>query len=240
MMADEEGAPAEQAEWRAVLREASSSFLRDHGRGLLLSGVPVVLRNAGIDIGQLLGRQKLAPFLATFGPPEIQLIRSEENPALWAILPGDAEIAPPLSRYFPQPKPEDAKATPPRFHPAVWRCFVTNLEPGNQRWLNLSGTPFFFDRVEGEPVDGAVEVDREFVRTDSLFKSNDAIAASIEQWAAKHGIDSAKLVVSENREVSHGKGKEAVLTSFLSSLTRDEMVRISLPADVVARFLGIK
>jgi hypothetical protein len=226
-----------EPDWRALLIETARATFNRGGRGLLLSRVPDLLRDAGIDLEILLSGQKLASFLATNGPPAMQIVRNNENLAQWAILPPEIQIAPPMSQYFPPARTDVSRKHLPKFHPSIWRAFVTELPLSYRRWIDTSGSLRFTDLPETEEITSLVEVDREFVRTDSLFRSNDLVASHIESWAARHDIPLSKLTLFDGKKDPTGRLAENALAIFLEALTPQEASRISIPADIVARFL---
>lgn len=229
--------PDEGQGWKEVLASSAQDELERTGRGLLLSRAPSVLRSAGYDLENLLKGHKLSNFLATCGPPNIQLLQSDTNFALWVILPGDHVVTQPTDRYFPASRGPGESKRPPKFHPSVWKAFVSELPAGLKRWIDIESTFRFHDCDESEDHSPWIEVDRDFVRTDSLFHTNNFVVANIQNWAAKHDVALEKIVISENQKAggSGDSGRDA-LGNFLALLTPSEQARISIPGDIVFKF----
>jgi hypothetical protein len=224
--------------WQQVLADAAQEELSRSGKGLLLSRVPAVLREVGIDIRALAGAQKLAAFILANGPPTIKIVHNEENLALWAVVPGTFEVTSPHSQYF-APSRTDMEHKPiPRFHPSIWRCFVEELAPGLRRWLDINGTFRFVDAAESEEYPNLLEVEREFVRTDTLFVSNEVVSTNIESWAAKNGVPMSKITFPDRKRESSRSSGDDLLSNLLNALTPQEQARIILPGDIIAKLLG--
>jgi len=229
-------------DWRDVLASAAQETYDQSGHGLLLSRVPYVLRQCGVDVRQILQGRRLAAFLVGEARDKFHVVQNEINKVLWSILPPSVIPETPFSQYFAAPKATSTENHLPRYHSAVWRCFVKELAPGYRRWINLIPPISFVDLSETESDPNGIEVEREFVRTDSLFKSNDEISANIQRWSAKHQIDSSQITILDHRkpqDVGRGSRRNPMI-EFLNSLNAEEARRIQIPADIVARFAGLR
>lgn len=229
----------DQENWQGVLGEASAQSLEKTGRGLLLSQVPGVLKAAGIEPTQIAGGRKLLELLREEARECFQLIQNDANSTMWAVLPVGASIEQPTSRYFPSasdPKPSD---NIPRFPPKFWHAFHQPLEPGFRRWLTLDQPVSFRDSPEESP-DESLEIEREFTRDPTaLFTTNEVTYSKIQEWAAKHGTDLRELVYFRSPRSSEDTGGRNAFENFLHHLKPQERARITIPADIVARFLGM-
>jgi len=227
-------------DWRKALREAAAQALEQTGRGLLLSQVPAVLKRVGLDPVEVAGRRKLLEFLQHEAEGGYQLVQNELNASLWAILPPDTSVSEPYSQYFPSPENPKPSNDIPRFIPEFWQAFQRPLGSGLRRWLFKNGGFHYEDRSETEQLDVGVEIEREYVRDQAaLFITNEVTYAKIQEWAAKHKLDLREFIYFVRPSTSETSHSSNALEAFLKALKPYERTKISLPADVVARLLGI-
>lgn len=226
-----------QANWKEVLLKIVKESFSETKTGLLLSRVPSVLRENGIEPSRVFGSYKVRYFLETFGSPELSLIQNETNPALWVLIPGDVKLESSNSAYFPTITPAGSPR-PTRFKASVWKAFVSVLAAGHRRWIQLSPRVLFVDLPEGQEI-GAIPIETEFVRTDDLFLENAEVTSRIERWAAQHSIPLSQLTHREDM-IDDGRRRMAgdnVLRAFLIALSEEQRRRVLIPSDIIQNFL---
>jgi len=230
-------------DWRDVLKDKVQEFWDAGRRALVLSRVPALLKDAGIDIEPLLAGRKLRPFLASECGEGLQLVQSEKNPIIWGLLPATVNATPPYDQYLYRPTGE----RPRRFAPAVWRAFVTPIEAGRRRWLTDEPSVHFSDLPEDEAPTAAHEVERRFV-VDAVGDSEvdrALVISRIGEWAAEQKLDPTRFELGRRkpplpqpdgaRTRTRTDSAPNALDQFLGLLLPSELTRISIPLDVVAR-----
>lgn len=224
-------------DWRKILEEQSRLTFERLGRGLLLSRVPAVLRENGVEPQELLQGRKLLEYLSQEENDAFRLIQNEQCPAVWALVPHDADLVKPYSQYFPSSSNEEHR--PPRFIPVVWQAFIRPLAEGFRRWLTIDGYMRFDDKPQEECIEGAVEVEAEYISNESsTVRSNVEVINNIENWAARHEIHVPKLLVARKPD-QDSKENRSALVEFLKAIRPEDRSRISIPGDVLSKLLGI-
>lgn len=231
---------AKPDQWKVVLRQVCQEAWDETGRAVLLSRVPSLLRNEGIDLAGLLAGRRLRPFLQTEGADAFQLLQSEANPIVWGIVPAAAEIKLPVDQYLQRADSTPAKAQ--RFAPAVWKAFTTPVEPGFRRWLLDEPSPHFRDLPDGQTAEGGKEIQHHLIAGVPAGGEvdNARTLSAIARWSSEQRVDPSRLSMDRKRvraskpegaSSSSGTQLDELLGLFLPA----ELTRVSVPLDVIAR-----
>lgn len=234
---------AVDADWRDVLKARVQEVWDREQRALMLSRVPQVLKDAGIDAGELLQGRKLRPFLEAEGAGHFNLIQSERNHIVWGILPSAVAASRPYDQYLLRPEAERAL----RFAHAAWVAFTTPIEPGRRRWITDEPSVHFQDLAEDAEPGAGYHIDRRYIAEgDARGEVGGAVVvARIGEWAAEQKVDPSRFALGRRKSpVPRGDRAqpvgESALDQLLGILLPSELTRMSIPLDVVARLRSTK
>lgn len=231
-------------DWIEVLKENCQVEWDKHGKVLILSRIPPLLEDAGVDVKGLLGGQKLRPFLLTNAAGNFQIFQSERNDILWGIAPLLENLAEPFDKYFPKsPAPH---AT--RFAPSFWKAFTSPLAPGKRRWVTDEPSIRFADLdTEVAPQSGSLEIERRFVLglDEDSEVDTAAMLQNIAAWGTDNKVDTGRFALGRKKAPvpkapAATSDARSALDQLLDILHPSETARISMPLDVVARLASTK
>lgn len=224
-----------------VLLEAARQSYASSKQGIILSRVPSILRQSGIEKSDILSEgRKLRELIASEAGSHLRLVQNEESLLDWAILPHDLQISEPHSKYFPSLKEPSAGPSPKRFISIFWQGFTRHVPNGHKRWLVRGQRLSIEDRVGAVTPDGAVEIERTYTaKPDELVIASSEVMTRIEAWANAHKIDPNEFLVKSNdlRQSRAAKSEGQSLASMIKSMTAEDLARITIPLDIVARYL---
>jgi len=218
----------------AVPRVVTELFEKDR-RVVLLSSVGQRLRREGIDFKSILGETGLATFIRQHLAGQVDLQSASGNPKIVAAYPSSVDLSQELD-----PTPAVTRRTSPSEHQLptsrqfvreVWYAFSHALENDKLRFLILAPNLMCLDVPAGEAPHGAFEVARDLILapgTSSGHERNRKIFSNIELWAEQNGISLNLLTARSKPKISR-----SALDVLLHSLSQAELVRISLPLDVI-------
>lgn len=236
------------ADWLDSLTTHVQHEWDKRGLAILLSRVPSLFEEDGFDPEDILQGRKLRPFLENETAGRFKVLQSEDH-KIWGILPADASIAEPYSRYFPRSSGE----RPIRFAPAAWKAFTVPIPEGKRRLLFDEPSIAFQDCAPDDSFSNGYEIERRFVMVPEKTEDSDVhqatILSSIASWAAEQSVDPARFALGRKRApvtkpakaaTARGSAAETALDQFLALLQPGELTRIALPLDVVARLQSVK
>lgn len=224
--------------WIAELGRIVEERWRTTGRPVLLSAVPGLLRNVGINIKAISGGRSLRAFIETAaGSHEsFRLHRDPASPLIWGLVPSSAAVQSDQNLRLGMPPP-NAESTGPvsRAHPAVWKAFNTPLADGFRRFISLD--PIHYKDIKAgvntEP-EGMVEVRSPYLAEEGAHEAPHRVADRIGEWIAENGLDRDRFFVSRRRSTLSA-ANQTRLAVLLSLFKEDELSRVSIPLDVIAR-----
>jgi len=227
------------ADWIALLEhEAKTRW--DNGKLLLLSQIPPVLRENGIDVHETLAGRPLLTALKLEGAGHIALVQHPIHSAVWAALPKNVADANDARTIFPLPTtPNIAVFTEDtqKFQPWFWAAFVKVLEPGRRRWLLANS---FVDHEAAAPqlAENAYEVTRADIVNPGPSMPVDRVAVlkSIEAWAVRNRLELSRFELSHGNHRSQEIARAKIHLPF-DSLDSDDLKRIVVPLDIVMKLL---
>lgn len=161
-------------------------------------------------------------------------------------------------RYVDRPESADPQNVIPKYWGEVWRGFQTPLPEGTIRYVLLD--------AHGHPEVGTSQKDAQtpanaklidlndlvLPKQDGLPPSRTAVHQAIENWCRREGVPVSSLIFTrsqpkrpiasisalDRRPASGVKGEKNIAVSLgLNLLTREELARINIPADLVLAIL---
>jgi hypothetical protein len=227
--------------WKEVLLEAARQNYAASRQGIILSRIPSILRQSGIEKQDILqGGRKLRELIENEARGVLRLIQNEDSKLDWSIIPYDIEISTPHSKYFPKPRQSSESHAPQRFVSIFWHAFTKHIPPGHRRWLLRGPNISTEDRVGAEAPDGAIEIERIYTaKPDELVIANALVIERIEQWANVHGVQSREFLMSQVSRPQHimNRIEERSLANMMKFMSMDDLSRISVPLDILSRYL---
>ncbi|MNS08994.1 hypothetical protein D3C72_404630 [compost metagenome] len=240
------------ADWLDTLTSIVEAQWNDEGYAVLLSRVPSLLEQEGLDPQTILQGRKLRPLLLSEAAERLKLLQSETNHIIWGIVPADAPVSAPFVRYF-RPSAADR---PLRFAPSAWKAFTVPIAEDQRRWLFDEPAIYFEDRQSEEAGDGGHEVERRFIvrpqedtEESEVFRAR--VVATIGAWAAEQDVDPSRFALGRRRAPATKPSptppphpvpslSATALDQLISLLQPGELTRITMPLDVVARLRSVK
>ena len=118
-----------------------------------------------------------------------------------------------------------------RFRPAFWTAFRKPLHEESRRYISLTEPVHFLDRPSMEGLEGYAEIQRPYIVG---FNADTAeVLRSLKKWLAENGLD---IALFASRASDDGRPPSAdLLDRLLRALDPDDLKRISMPLDVVAK-----
>lgn len=233
------------ADWLEALDSFVKAEWTDHGVALLLSRVPALLGSRGFEMEDILQGRKLRLFLETETEGRFKVIRNDSYAIMWGLVPAEANVSEPYTRYFRPPS--GVKSV--RFAPSAWKAFTLPIPEGKRRWLFDEPSIAFADHPSDQPPEGGYEVERRFIAPlqegveNEVF--NTTVQALIASWAVEKRIDVSRFALGRKRapiaklqraSTPHVETEgDTALDQLLGLLQPGELARISLPLDVVVR-----
>lgn len=206
------------------------------GRPLLLSGLGSLLGSRRLQIEADTGL-KLKPFVMYYLKDDFRIIQKPTDPNVIGLLPKEASISGDLSFYFT--RPALAAGAPPRFKSSFWAAFAKPIPLYSNRFIDLNTLRFVDQPETALPPQGWLHIRREFIPPENTTGRDAAVLMGVEQWLQEHSIDRSIVVAGRSQSstapfpISEGN----LLQRLLSSLDQDDLRRITMPMDVVAKLL---
>ena len=233
---------AKAENWMDILLEAARQSYASSQQGIILSRIPSILRQSGIEKDDIFSEgRKLRELIATEAGAHLRLVQNEESPLDWAILPHDLKISEPHSKYFPSLKEPSTGPSPKRFISTFWQGFTRHVPNGHKRWLFRGQQLSIEDRVGAGVPESAVEIERMYTaKPDELVIASSEVMTRIEAWANAHKIDPNEFLVKsiDLRHPPITKSEGHSLASMIKAMTTEDLARVTIPLDIVARYLA--
>ncbi|WP_395944467.1 hypothetical protein [Brevundimonas sp.] len=240
------------ADWLETLESLVKDEWKEHGVALLLSRVPALMAGCGFSMEEILKGRKWRVFLET--DPQVEgrfrVIQNEGHSIVWGVVPADAQVSEPYSRYFRT----RTSAKPIRFAPAAWKAFTLPIPEDRRRWIVDEPSIGFADHPAENVPETGYEIERRFIVPEETGGDNEVfkaeVQASIASWASELQIEVSRFGLGRKRvPVSKAQrpatiiaegGAETALDQLIGLLQPAERTRISLPLDVVERLRSIR
>jgi hypothetical protein len=217
------------ADWIATL-ETEAQRRWDAGRNLLLvSQVPSVLTQAGIDVLEVRAGRPLLTVLQAEARDSLCCVQHPVHTAVWAALPKKVASTIDTQTVFDKPKsPKYAVEHIPgttKYQPWFWAAFVKDLDPAKRRWLSRGN--FRDEEANIEPTDGSIEILKSDVSFPGLGLPPDeaAVRETMAKWASKNSINLELFEVLNTAKEATSTRKH-IVSLGLESLGSEDFSRI--------------
>lgn len=230
-------------EWVQVLKNLAEERWSNGQRALLLAQVPALLKEKGVDLSQALKGRKLRDAIAYEGSGLIWLVQNPQDSLVWGVV-HDGTIADSDPEALFLKRRQDAVSRP-QFYKAFWFAFIMSLKKDYERYVAAKAPFRFTDMSMGDLLDfDGIKIAPEYIiKSDAVKGDFDAeVYSSIQNWGADNKIKLSQFYwrgPADFRTPSLYQNREKWLTE-ISKLATDDLARISVPLDIVAKLLGRK
>src|SRR6516165_4863981 len=203
-------------------------------KALLLSQIPGLFRQAGIDSEEVIANRSLREALATEGGEKLRLIFDPDHPMVWGVVPASANLAPEEQRAAFRRDP--SKPAPlPRFKRPFWMAFIKRIEDGQRRFVQLNDGGFLdLPKTTMPPPNSREILLTDLVNEERLKDAtkDEYIYERVKQWLQRNQLKREDFYV----------GAQAVQDESSSSLRLDklseaDLQRIMVPMAIVMKLL---
>jgi len=216
--------------WTDVVKAIVGEHWTNQESAVLLSRLPALLKQRGVEPQDFLKGRKLAQALEEDLPSDLLVIRSEQNPIVVGVVPSSASPAPPFSRYFSGTKINNVP-------PALWRAFTVPLVAGYRRFFSVSPSKYFDILGDAGQPDGSYEIDRSDILGEAPGTAS-SIHEKIERWKNDNNIKlEAMKIRSSGSQLPKELSDMRALSDALAELEDSDLQRISIPLDIVRKII---
>jgi hypothetical protein len=238
--------------WIEALEREARSWWGRRGTAFPMARTGPVLKSVGIDYVQALNGRKLRDAITADGASRLRLIQNPASPLSWAILPADVSPEGDLTKLFSKSSvhtesvpAEHVSAVAPtpthfvRFKKGVWTAFAHPFPGGKRRFVSSQDFLGYVDVSPDEmpPSQGIEITEADVPQPDLLVPPNrdSEIIKAITAWSVKKSIPIALIKQDESRAMSAVGSGSRRLKLDLSDLSTEELKRISIPLDLIAK-----
>lgn len=222
---------------------AHATYSKD-GKGLLLSQVGDIISKQRPELRNVFGSRKLVGFIEAELTDSVQILTSPENPIVKVILPASVTVNENVMQFFPQRGATSSLVRMPRYNRAFWAAFSHSLANGYTRLVG------FEPQVHYEDIDGDAPVAtlKKVVPHGSIIdvatepdplKRTQRINEIINDWLQTNNVSIDIVEAKAEAELASaritGSNKGSLLEVLLAALDDDDLKRIQMPLDVVAK-----
>lgn len=224
--------------------ELVTEHWQTHQKAYLLSHLGKTLIGRGFDLQAVLAGRKLRAYISTELKDRLKVLSPRNNQLKVGAVPTDADLSGGIDILFAPPN-KSAKGDDriPSFVPAFWAAFTRPIPSGRVRTLSLAPKIQFQDVSEAAATNsGKKTVGSEFVVLQGNLSNGEystAVYSSIKRWLTNNDIELAAVLSASPTSGGATAGgradRSSLLEQMMAALTDEEMRRISLPLDIVAR-----
>lgn len=215
-------------DWKMALDQAVRARWAD-GKVFFVAQVKPFLAKQNIDFESLLNGRQVRRFLES-EMPELEQVQHDHEPTNWGLVPADANVETPTSKYFARSGTHQQSEFP--YQNALKVAFTRALEPGKARWVSFNPARFV-DLPAGEQAQASVELPADDI-TPGL--ANDRLVERVESFLKSCGLNPEALKIGQARVVQPPRGRTA-LHQLLALIPSGDLSRVSMPLDLVRRLL---
>lgn len=228
------------SDWIGVVKDLATRRWATTGKALLLAQIPGLLKESGINLADVLSGRKLKEAIELEAAGTVRFVR---DGLVWGVVPAEASVTPGQD-LFSTERPEH-HSNIPKFRRSVWAAFVRDIETGRKRFITAPEFNFSDVDASAMPPPNAIEVAPEYiVQSDMLTQrvSPEAVAASIERWCSATRIQFEDLLAVKSEigradDADRRSTGSASLARAFSSLSEEDLRRITVPMDIVVKML---
>lgn len=226
---------------KAAIVQCVNEYWGTHQRALTLASLGNRMRSKGFDLKSLLDGKKLASFIQANLSADLHVAPAPKDLGTLGVLPRSQKDN---KEAFHEVVKSNSGKSIPRYHKAVWQAFTKPIPNGYSRIVNLTPVFSFSDAPELSP--GESKAFEEYVITVNdivhrqLSDDNKVFASRVSEkiisWYENHGlpITSSQFVRGQELgRIGTAGGGSTALDRMLDALSKEQLVRISLPLDVI-------
>lgn len=205
--------------------------------GLLLSRIGQLCTKTGYRLDSELGKLKLANFIQDKVGHAIELV-SPDNSSLHLQAVPKMDLS---STAEPFSSTSNENQSPLRLNRTILLAFSRPIPEGHQRRLQLEPYVRFWDQIPPiADIPGRLQIEETYIvkqiadadaqTTHSLVREN------VQRWMHDNSLDITKFSGSRDKSVSKPH-EQNLLTLLIAALNENELKRVNLPLDVIAKLL---
>ena len=226
--------PPQQTNWLDALTSIVERNWEMQKRAVLLSTVPGLLRAQNIQFKALTKGESLRHFIEHNAQGRLSVVRDPNDELVWGLVPSAADAAIVQSAF----QREGAKHIK-RAHTAIWRAFYFPCEKGRNRYVT-DNSPFRY--VDIDPTTQPPPANMRQIGTDLLIEPaiqgderKQKALSNIQSWLQKEGLSEELFFLPRTSSWNAKTPGHSALENLLRLFTDEELARIAVPLDVVAR-----
>lgn len=210
------------------------------GRKLLLSNLGSKINTQDQGLRDALGENSLSFFIKSEMRDEFKIESMPHSPLARILLPISQETTKQLSNIN-----NSTSSKKVRYDKIVWLAFTQPLVDDKRRYLHLSSPQYFVDK--SAPV-GDITQWREIPKASITTKTSDIenndfylnVHQKIQQWLDHEKIDPAAVIFNATRKTNKQSlySAPSPLELIFSKLSEEDLKRITIPLDIVAKLMG--
>jgi hypothetical protein len=233
---------SESKSWQVVLEMEARKVWDDSSGALLLSKVPGILKQNGFDLDSILRGDRLRFVIERDAANLVRVVNNDADTLVWGIVPADVKLSGSTSELFSR---RSVANTGVRYSPVTWKAFASPIEADRRRFLIGSSPDLLFvdQPKDAPPVEGGVEIERDFLARSKASFDPQEIAGRIEKWIQAHDEDREKYLLSPQRprnNKSNASGDDSILGTLLTLLDGSDLKRITIPLDIIHKLFHSK
>ena len=204
---------------------------QDHQMPLLLSRLGA---QDGGEIARMAKQEafSLAAYLRDRLAEDVRVIQHSSKPVVVGAIPAEVDGEASDFDSWLERTHGQSVGMPPRFHPAFWAAFRVPLDENKRRYMSLVPPLRFIDafaedRPEG---DGYAEIEWEYIDSDV---EPSEVQQNVDDWLEANGLEPMPFLASGKPQPR--TSSDDLLGRLLAALDADELKRVSIPLDIVAK-----
>lgn len=200
--------------------------------GLLLSRIGQIATTKGYNFKEELGGQKLVDFIKNELNGFVAVSASNTPPHLWAK-PGSN-----VSADVPAAPTQGAARTTPRLSKALWLAFSRPVPEGKERRVQLEPSVRFWDLTPPlSEVAGRLPIAQGYISPLNAGSQDrdQLILENIRRWMRDNNLDIERYSQSSSKTIRATSTHP--LLALIAALDESEQKRISIPLDIIAKFI---
>ncbi len=225
---------------KRLIQEETDKAFTTTGAGLFLSQLGTLLSRNKPQLRELLKNTKLVDFIEKKMVGTIKIIDSPEDSKIKIALPANAQINDDVTQFIPKRNAVNSLSHTPRYNPALWAAFLQPLEKGCTRLIGFEPILHFEDIK-----DSSLEVVTKKVVSEDLIIDQDkepihakrsrCIAINIDKWLNDNNIPLELVKAQSTETIDSESKKESLFEAMIAVFNEEELRRILIPLDLVAK-----
>ncbi|MFJ4155509.1 hypothetical protein ACIPZF_12040 [Pseudomonas sp. NPDC089752] len=215
-------------DFKNFIIEATRAHFEKTGQALLLASIGHLANAKGIKMSDELNGVKLLQFIAGNLGDELDIVKSSTSNLVYGVVPkGKASLDPALTATgrLPEFPLNDVNR-------ALQAAFLRPIKPGHKRYVLAHPTLSYADIAQDQtPPAQGILMEGEFLPSPEQLANPVLLRSMIERFANAYQIEIAYV------RTSKAPVADSLLSKIVDSLTEDELARVSIPLDIVAKLM---